>query len=126
MSCECGSCVPSQTICVPKGDDQTIVFTVREDSCEGDLFDISGATEIVFIVADVLGGTVQITKKLSDDDIEISTNDHQFYLTVTSAETAALTRTNSYFEVRITTSEGYNKTVVTGVFKAQDTMIKDI
>lgn len=122
----CDNCPTTGTICVPRGDSRLIVFTVRENDCQGDFFDISAATEIVFIVADEYGGTVRITKRLSNGGIQISTNDYQFSLTVTSADTGALVRASNYYEARVTTSGGNNVTVSAGVFKSPNTMIRSI
>lgn len=126
MACETETCPPSGSIRVPRGDGITLIFSVRENNCEGDLFDISDAIEIVFIVADSLGGTVRIEKRLSDMDIDISTNGYEFTTVLDSNDTDALTKQSNYFECRITTAAGVNKTVVSGVFKSPDTMIKDI
>lgn len=120
------SCIEAGYICVPKGDDNLIVFTVRENDAEGALFDISGASEIVFAVADEIGGTVRIVKKLSTGGVNISTNDYQFYLTVSSSDTSGLMKQTNYYECRVTSSDGKKKTVSYGVFKAVDTIIKDI
>jgi len=124
--CGCSEDVHNGYIAVPQGDDCLIVFSSHENDSHGSLFDISGAIEIVFIVADELGGTVRITKRMSDGDIAISTNLYQFYFTVTDTETASLVRQTNYFECQITSSVGLKKTVRSGVFKAIDTMIKDI
>lgn len=131
MSCNCNTgqcetCPPGGVICVPQGDDVLVVFSVREDGCDGDLFDISGASEIVFIVADSFGGTVRIDKRLSDGEVFISTNGYQFYLTITKTESAALTRVSNYYECQVTSSGGMSRTVSAGLLKAPDTMIKDI
>jgi len=109
-----------------RGDDSIVVITVRENDCAGDYFDISGASEIGFIVADEFGGTVRITKKLSTGGIAISTNLYQFYFTVTAAESAALVRNKNYFECQVTSATGVKKTVVVGILEANDTMIKGL
>lgn len=123
-ACDCQGCISRGSICAPKGDDTRILFTVLDD--DGDEFDISGATEIVFIVADSINGEVRIVKRLSDGDISISTNQYQFYLTVTAAETASLPRGKNYYEAQITTSAGLKKTVSHGLFRATETRIKDL
>lgn len=122
MSCEC----QMGYICVPRGDSVTVVFTVHEDANYGPYMDISGADEIVFIVADSHGGTVRITKELSLGEISISTNNYQFYTTLTSAETDTLVQVTNYFECRVTSPTGENRTVARGVFKSPNTMIKDL
>lgn len=126
QSSACETCPPRGFICVPKGDDCVVVMTVKENDCDGEYFDISGASEIVFVVADELGGTVRITKKMSLAEVSISTNLYQFYFTVTASNTAALVRQSNYFECQVTSAAGLKKTVLTGIFKATDTMIKDL
>ena len=113
-------------ICVPRGDSATVVFTVHEDADYGPFMDISGADEIVFIVADTQGGTVRITKEFSASQIFISTNGYQFYTTITSADSDTLVQVTNYFECRVTSPTGENRTVARGVFKSPNTMIKDL
>lgn len=126
MSCDSSGCPTSGAFCLPKGDDLTVVVTVRENTIDGDLADISDATEIVFIIADELGGTVLVTKRLSLGQITISTNNYQFSTTITNAESALLINTLNYFEARITTASGAQRTVLTGTVRAPLTMIKDL
>lgn len=127
----CG-CVPRGSICVPRGDDARIIFSVYDT--DGMEFDISGATEIIFVVAEgkYIGSTiypglpVYIEKRLTDGDITIAGNQYEFIVDVTNAETAALPRNNLYYEAQVTTSEGLKRTVSAGIFYAQDTLIKDV
>lgn len=135
-SCECGvwncSCIYRGFICAPRGDDSRIIVSVYDT--DGDEFDIIGSSEIVFIVADgefvggntYPGGTVLIEKRLSDSDIIIAGTGWQYVVDLTADETAALPRTNLYYETQVTTSAGLKKTVSAGIFKAENTMIKDI
>lgn len=131
MSCGCNdtsceTCPPSGYICIPRGDGLTVVFSVHENSCDGDLFDISSASEIVFAVFDEMGGTARIVKKLSDTEVFISTSLHEFYVIITGAESDTLVRQTNYFECRVTTSAGVPRTVVSGILKSPQTMIKDL
>ena len=126
MTCGVNQCDFSQTICVPRGDSRELLFTVHENDCDGALLDISGASEIVFIVADEFGGTVRIEKRLTDLEIEISNNLYQFSVELTGADTDTLVRVSNYFECRITSATGRTTTVANGLFKSQDTMIKDL
>ena len=130
MACECDNgcetCPPKGYICLPRGDAVLVKIAVHENSCDGDLFDISAASEIVFLVADSLGGTVRITKKLSTNGIAVSTNGFELYFTITSADCDSLVNQTNYFECRITTAAGHPKTVLSGVFKSPDTMIKEL
>lgn len=136
FSCECGvwncGCIERGYICAPRGDDSTVIVSVRDS--DGDEFDIVGATEIVFIVADgeiiggntYPGGTVLIEKRLSNSEIVIAGTGWQYLVELSAAETADLPRTNLYYETQVTTSAGLKKTVGAGIFKAENTMIKDI
>lgn len=129
MSCDCGT---AGSICIPRGDDMSILFSVYDN--DGDQFDISGAAEIIFIVATGVviggnigpGGTVLITKKLSTGGITIAGTLYQFVVDIVSADTDGFTQTNNYYEVNIETASGVNKTVSSGLFKSQNTMIKDL
>ena len=132
MSCNCGSCVSRGFICVPRGDDMSILFSVRDD--DDDEFDISGASEITFIVAAGVwiggsitpGGAVLLEKRLTDGEITIAGTGFQFVVDIDGADTADFTQTNNYYEVRVETSGGNAKTVSAGLFKSENTMIKDI
>lgn len=117
-------CIAPGSLCVPRGDDAYIIFSVYDT--DGDEFDISGAAEIVFAVADYNGGEVRFVKRLTDSEIQISSNMYQFMVTVTSADTESLVRAHNYYEARVTTGAGLVKTVSAGLFKSTDTIIKDI
>lgn len=135
-SCDCRyrgvSCIHRGAICAPRGDDTRIVFSVFDE--DSDEFDVTGASEIVFIVADgsvvggnvYPGGSVLIEKRLTTGGVIISGTGYQFIVDVTNSETAPLPKTKLYYEVQITTSAGLKKTVSAGIFRADDTMIKDI
>lgn len=117
-------CLTEGFVCGPRGDDVTVIVSVYDT--DGDEFDISGATEIVFAVADQPGGTVRITKKLSLGNITISTNTFQFVVTITDDDTRSLVRVKNYYEAQVTTAAGLKKTVSAGLFRSDDTIIKDI
>lgn len=110
----------------------SILFSVRDD--DDDEFDISGASEITFIVAAGVwiggnitpGGTVLVEKRLTDGEITIAGTGFQFVVDIESADTADFTQTNNYYEVRVEASGGNAKTVSAGLFKSENTMIKDI
>lgn len=120
------NCPATGVICVPRGDALRVVVDVRENTCSGDLYDITGASEIVFAVADELGGVDRIVKRLSDAEIGISTNGYQFYFTINSADSLALVRNTNYFEIRLTTATGAPKTIMCGVLSSPQTIIKDL
>lgn len=132
MSCGGGRCVSRGFICVPRGDDMSILFSVYDD--DGDEFDISRASEIKFIVAAGVwiggnitpGGTVLVEKRLSTGGVTKAGTGFQFVVDIVGADTAAFTQTNNYYEVRVETSGGNAKTVSAGLFKSENTMIKGI
>lgn len=122
--CEDDQCIKPGNICVPRGDDVKVLFSVYDT--KGFEFDLTGATEIVFVAADVQGGYVRFTKRLTMGDIIVSTNGYQFAVTLTDVDTAALVRVHNYYEVQVTNSIGLKNTVSAGLLKSPDTMIKDI
>ena len=126
MSCGCGpdECVSRGYICAPQGDDVSVMFSVLDQ--DGDEFDISGATEIVFAVADERGGAVRFVKTLTDDDIVVSTNGYQFRVYLTADDTNLPVKKVNYYEVRVTNSAGEHKTVSAGAYIATRTIIKDL
>ncbi len=132
MSYSFGGCVSRSSICVARGDDTSLVVSVYDDA--GYEFDISGAIEIEFIVATGVtisgnigpGGTVLIKKLLSSGGVVIAGSRFQFTIAIAGADTRNFTSTNNYYELRVTTSTGLNKTISAGLFKSQNTMIKDI
>lgn len=124
MNCNDYGCIASDAICAPRGDDVRVIVSVFDT--DGDEFDIVGATEIVFAVADVKGGAVRIAKRLTLGDISISTNGFQFIVTITDADTESLVRVKNYYEAQVTTSSGLKKTVSAGLFRSDDTIIKDL
>jgi len=132
MSCNCGGCISRGLICIPRGNDTSIIFDVHDD--DGDEFDISGATEIIFIVAggEVTsgnmgpGGAVLIDKRLSDGEITIAGTGYQFSVAILAADTDGFDKQDNYYEAEVTTSTGLKKTVSSGLFISENTMIKDI
>ena len=124
MNCGCSdACIKPGSICAPQGDDVMVIFSIYDT--DGDEFDLTGATEIVFLVADERGGTVRFTKSLSDGDISISTNGYQFSVVVTDDDTVLPVLRRNYYEVQVTNSAGLKKTVSSGSYIATRTMIKD-
>jgi hypothetical protein len=118
------TCPPTAELCMPNGDGGMFLFVVRDQ--DGDFFDLTGAAEITFLVADTLGGTVRILKTLSDGDIEISGTGRDFHLTLTRDDTTDLVRIKNYFEATVLTTGGIHHTVVSGIFRAPETMNKDL
>ena len=126
MSCGCGpnECVSRGYVCAPQGDDVAVLFSVLDQ--DGDEFDISGAEQIVFAVADERGGMVRLVKTLTDGDIVLSTNGYQFRVYLTAEDTNLPVKKVNYYEVRVTNSEGEHKTVSAGAYIATRTIIKDV
>lgn len=132
MSCGCGGCISRGFICSPRGDDIKVLVSVM--SSEGQEYDITGASEIVLVVATgewvggniYPGGTVDFEKKMSDGDIQIAGTGYQFLVSISGSDTADMDTTQRYYEIRITSSAGENSTISSGVFFAENTMIKDL
>lgn len=126
------SCIHRGSICAPRGDDTRIIFSVFDN--DGDEFDIMGASEIVFIVADgevvggnvYPGGAVLIEKRLTTGGVSLAGSGYEFVVDVDAADTAALNQTRLYYEAQVTTSAGLKKTVSAGIFRAENTMIRNI
>ena len=126
MACGCdvNACVKPGSVCAPSGDDSAILFSVYD--MDGDEFDLNGATEIVFAVADYAGGAVRFVKRLTDDEIVISTNGYQFIVYIDSEDSVMPVRKSNYYEVQVTTSDGLKRTVSAGSYIATPTIIKDL
>lgn len=125
MICNSGDqCIKPGFICAPQGDDVLVVFSIYDT--DGDEFDLTGASEIVFAVSDYRRGTVRIVKRLSDGEVQISTNGYQFAVTLTDDDTIAPVHVKNYYEVQVTNSAGLKRTVSAGRYSADHTMIKDI
>jgi len=56
----------------------------------------------------------------------IRTNLYEMYFTITTDDTQSVVRYKSYFELRLQTSLAEYKTILTGIFKVPETMIKDL
>ena len=116
--------LPLQTINVPKNNDARLIFTYQDQN--GDLLDLTGVQEITFAVFASLGGDLEFIKTLSDGDITIHGNDYEFSLLVTNSETSAMTTRLAYHECLIVNSEGQQRTVCAGIFRAENTYIGSI
>jgi hypothetical protein len=116
--------LPLQTINVPKDNDARLIFTYQDQI--GELLDLTGVQEITFAVFATRGGDLEFIKTLSDGDIIIHGNNYEFSLLVTNAETAAMTTRLAYHECLVVNSEGQQRTVCAGLFRAEDTYIGSI
>lgn len=126
MNCSCddNGCIKPGAICAPQGDDVLVLFSVYDT--DGDEYDVSGAAEIVFAVSDSVVGTNRFVKTLTDGGIVLSGNGYQVGVYIEDTDTAALVQRKNYYEIRVTTSDGLQKTISAGIFRAEQTMIKDI
>jgi hypothetical protein len=116
--------LPLQSINVPVDNDAYLVFGFQDEN--GALEDLTGATEIEFVVFESYGGAVEFSKTLSNGDIVIAGNDYQFAFWINAADTSGLTNRLCYHECQVTNSAGRKRTVSAGVFRAEYTYIGDI
>ncbi len=123
-NCHDDICIKLGSLCVPRGDDALVVFSIYDT--DGDEFDLTGASEIVFAVSDDKQGQVRIVKRLTEGDIQISTNGYQLSFTLTDEDSVLPVNRTNYYEVQVTTSGGLKRTVSAGVYRAEKTIIKDI
>lgn len=121
MSCSCGGCIDNQVWCVPRGDYRLFIVDVKDES--GDVIDITGFSEIEYIIADKQGGTIELTKSLSGGGISITGTGYQFAITITEADSKALSQNLMYHELRMTDSGGEGQTLISGLFRSPFTML---
>lgn len=132
MACDkdsgcCGECIDRELLCIGSGNDKTFLFSVFDQ--DGDEFDISAASEIVFSVSDgvivggniTAGGTVRFTKKMSLSEITIAGTGYQFLLDISPSDTDPLVNRDYYWDATVTTSAGKSYTVKSGVFRITKT-----
>lgn len=124
MSC----CIKRGSVCIPKGDSKRILVSVKKNGVE---HDISGATDIVFVVATgqdegagsmVSGGTNVITKTLGNG-ITRAGNDYQYYVQFDAEDTIDLPYQKYYFETAVITGNS-KVSVLCGNFNAINTQIQ--
>lgn len=121
MSCSCGSCLPNTVWCVPRGDYRLFVVDVTDEN--GNLIDITGFSEIEYIIADERGGSVELSKSLTGGSINIAGTGYQFTMAITEADSAALSKNLLYHELRLTDGGGEAQTLLAGLFRSPDTML---
>lgn len=126
MNCGCDDigCIQPGYICAPSGDDLRVVVSVYDQ--DGDEYDLSGATEIVFAVYDQKGGQFRFAKRLSDGEVVLAGTMFQAVIYLTDDDTILPVRVKNYYEVRVTNSAGEHKTVSAGLYRAERTMNKDL
>jgi len=113
--------LPLQTIAVPQDNDATLEFTYQDQ--DGNLLDLTGVSEIDFVVFTSIDGTAEIEKTYTGGDIVIYGNDYQFSVPITDLDTQGLTNRLSYHECRVTNSDGEKRTVSAGIFRCEKTYI---
>lgn len=116
--------LPLQTIAVPQDNDATLEFTYQDQ--DGNLLDLTGVSEIDFVVFTDIDGTAEIEKSWTGGDITIYGNDYQFSVPITDTDTQGLTNRLSYHECRVTNSDGEKRTVSAGIFRCEKTYIWSI
>jgi hypothetical protein len=127
MSCNCGGCISRQLLCIGLNNNKSFLFSVLDEN--GDEVDISAASEILFTVSDGViigsnleaGGTVRFEKRLSDGDIIVAGTGYQFMVDITPADTELPVKSDSYWDVTVTTSSGNTYTVKAGIFRVTKT-----
>lgn len=113
--------VATADICVPQHDAQDLYFDIVDDG--GVAVDVSTASEIVWIIADAIDGTIRITKALTGTGLTLQTNSRvKVELTSANMNMAAA---DYYHELRITNVAGDPATVLKGTFTIEDTRIGD-
>ncbi len=113
--------LPLQTIAVPQDNDAVLEFTYQDQ--DGNLLDLTGVSEIDFVVFTDLDGIAQINKTWTGGDITIYGNNYQFSVPITALDTQGLTNRLSYHECRVTNSAGDKRTVSAGLFRRENTYI---
>lgn len=123
----CGECIDRELICVGLGNSKRFLFSIFDQ--DGDEFDITAASEIVFSVSDgvmvggniTAGGTERLTKKLSLSEITIAGTGYQFMLDISPSDTDPLVNRDYYWDATVTTGAGNVYTVKAGVFRITKT-----
>lgn len=115
-------CIKKISLCIGQWNDKAFLFTAYDQT--GALLDVSDASEITFIVASQVNGTILLTKTLSGGSVILS-NAHQFRVEITAAESGALAADTLYCEVGLVNSGGDKYTLGAGPFKVEDTRIWD-
>jgi len=111
--------VATADLSIPRGNDRRFLFTVRD--ADGNLFDLSGATEIRFAIARSVGATASITKTLGAGVVLADNNTIQ--VDVTDTESDDLPVGNNYYDIKVTASNSKEYTVLVGNMLVEDVRI---
>lgn len=131
MNCDCGDCIPRETLCIGGGNSKRFLFSVLDQ--DGDEFDISAATQISFIVSDgvwvsgnlTAGGQVRIQKLLTSGGVAIAGTGYQFIVDILPTDVELLQSDNNYWDATVTTAAGNVYTVKAGIFRVTQTSAGD-
>lgn len=115
-------CIKEIKLCIGQGNDKGFLFTAYDQT--GALLDVSGASQITFIISASVTSSILLTKTLSGGGVVLS-NAHQFRVQISDTESAALPIGGLYCEVGIVSATGEKYTLGAGVFTVQDTRIWD-
>lgn len=121
-------CVKRTSICVPSGDYRRIVVSVYDT--DGNAFDISSASNIVFLVSQgstfngsVFPGGLDVFEKNLGNGITLAGTGYQYVVDIEPADTIDLIHRVHYFETAVVTTEG-KVTVLCGRFLVAPTQIE--
>lgn len=113
------ACISNKVFCVPRGDYRRIIVNVID--ANGSAVDISGFSEIEYVIANDVNSAPIVSKTLGAG-IVIGGDNASFVVTLSEADTALLTQEYSYQECRLTNGvEG--QTIFAGFFRSPDTIL---
>lgn len=113
------ACIANKVFCVPRGDYRRIIVNVTD--ANGDAIDISGFTNVEYVIAADVNSSPVISKSLGSG-IVIGGDNASFVITLTESDTRLVPQDYSYQECRLTNgSEG--QTIFAGFFRSPDTIL---
>lgn len=113
--------LPLQTISVPQDNDARLIFDYQDQ--DGTLLDLTGVSEIEFVIFNDRDGVSEVSKTLTGGDITIFGNMYQFSVPISATDTQGLTNRLSYHECQVVNSDGDKRTVSAGIFRCEKTYI---
>lgn len=118
----CQAYIKRVDLVCPQHNDRTFLVTIRDQ--DGDLLDVSGATEITFIVSRNVRSAPIITKTRTGGTVGLTTNS-QLQIDISDVESGGLQPGNNYYEIEVINSAGSKYTALAGKFVVEDTRISD-
>lgn len=120
------SCIDRNTVCVPRGCGDSVVFSLFDE--DGDEFDTAPYTSLTMRVSDglvrnghlVISGEVVFEKTLGSGITKLS-NDYQIQVDITSADTDLLEKVHNYYELTGVIG-GVTKVISAGPFISEFTI----